>query len=761
MTSRGQVGFRCRSGPARFAVWLAAVVLGASTGTLSAGPGEPKLVVVIYPSESDTAPGVIQLNEALRSTFAGEATGYIEVRNEYVDTNRLHDPAFIEAQVALLKQKYAGRKVDLVIAGLSSGLDFALRYRDDLFPRAPVVFVAVDQREVLARRFPPDVIGTPIRMDLAGTLDLALRLHPDTRQVFVVAGGSTFDHQWVEEAKRTFHPYGERVQFVYLTGLPMEELLVRVGNLPEHSIVYFLHMHRDGTGRPTISAEVLDQLAARANAPIYGHVNTYVGRGLVGGRVFSFSTEGTNAARLALRVLAGEKPADMTVPGASDNVCMFDWRQLRKWGIDERALPAGSVVQFKQASFWDSYRRPVIGIVAVCTVQTLLIVGLLLQRARRRRAEAAERESEARFQRMADAAPILIWASGVDKGGSYFNRPWLEFTGRALHQELGQGWTEGVHPDDRDGCLRECGTHFDAREPFEMVFRLRRHDGEYRWVLDRGIPRVTPDGEFAGYVGACIDVTARRQAEEELLTSRQQLQTLTGRLIEAQEVERRRIARELHDDLSQGLALLAIELDLVARRPPVSPAGVAEALRGFSARVRELSADVHDLSHQLHPSKVEHLGLVASIRGLCHELGQRHGLTVTFAHGDVPAAIPEATALCLYRIAQEALSNFVKHGGTDRAQVELAGTPGGLRLKVSDDGAGFDPGAGGGLGLVSMRERLALCGGRLVIDSRPGGGTRITVCVPLDEPDPDRAEPAPDPCEDDLVAAGPHSEESP
>ena len=271
---------------------VAVLVLSSAHPRPRAEPETPKLVVVIYPGESDGAPGIVLINQALRSTFASQSPGHIEVRNEYVDTTRLRDAEFMRAQVSLLQRKYAGRKVDLVIAGLSSGLDFALQYRDEVFPGVPVVFVAVDQREVKARRLPPDVIGVPIRMDLAGTLDLALRLHPDTRRVFVVAGSSPFDTEWEAEARRTFRPYEDRLEFVYLTGLPMDELLGRVADLPEQSIVYYLHIHRDGTGKPFVSAEALERLAARANAPIYGHVDTYVGRGIVGGHVFTFRDGG-------------------------------------------------------------------------------------------------------------------------------------------------------------------------------------------------------------------------------------------------------------------------------------------------------------------------------------------------------------------------------------------------------------------------------------------------------------------------------------
>jgi signal transduction histidine kinase len=248
--------------------------------------------------------------------------------------------------------------------------------------------------------------------------------------------------------------------------------------------------------------------------------------------------------------------------------------------------------------------------------------------------------------------------------------------------------------------------------------------------------------DVIGGVGLCLvpilivavlaERARRRRAEGEL-------RRLAGRLIEAQEAERRRVARELHDDLSQGLALLSIDLDLLARRPPASPAGVVEQARDLSTRLRELSSAVHDLSHQLHPSKLEQIGLVAAVRGLCRELSQHHDLNVTFDHHDVPTAIPVGTALCLYRIAQEGLRNVVRHGRTDRASVELTGTPTGLRLVVSDDGAGFDVAAvlrNGGLGLVSMRERLHLAGGELTIDARVGGGTRIEARVPTPVPHP-------------------------
>ncbi|HVK12253.1 MAG TPA: PAS domain-containing sensor histidine kinase [Gemmataceae bacterium] len=382
----------------------------------------------------------------------------------------------------------------------------------------------------------------------------------------------------------------------------------------------------------------------------------------------------------------------------------------------------------------DDSKWHIVEAVSHCLVQAVLIAGLLVQRVRRRRAVDALGESESRFRRMADAAPILIWTSGPDKGCTFLNRAWQEFTGRPLEGELGDGWAEGVHSDDLPRCLEVYATHFDARVPFEMAYRLRRHDGEYRWVTDRGVPRLSPDGEFAGYVGTCADITERKRAEDGLRESRQETRLLTGRLLEAQEVERRRIARELHDDLNQRLALLALELDTLSQVPPTSAAEIADRMQELSARVKDLSSAVHDLSHRLHPSKLEQLGLVAALGGLCRELTQSHGLEVKFTHHQGPGVMPPDSVLCLYRIAQEALQNVVKHSGSRHAAVELSGTADEVRLRVIDDGVGFEPGSAvgnDGLGLISMRERLLLVGGEITIDSRPLGGTRIDVRVPV------------------------------
>jgi PAS domain S-box-containing protein len=341
--------------------------------------------------------------------------------------------------------------------------------------------------------------------------------------------------------------------------------------------------------------------------------------------------------------------------------------------------------------------------------------------------QAVLRESEERFRLVANTAPVLIWMSGTDKLCTFFNQGWLSFTGRSMQQELGEGWLIGVHPEDVHRCIRTYSASFDARAPFEMEYRLRRFDGEFRWVVDYGTPRFEIDGTFCGYIGSAVDITERKSSEESL-------HSLSGRLIHAQEQERARIARELHDDFSQRLALLGISLGQLWKDLPESQVGqrtgVLEILKG----TKEMSSDLHSLSHQLHSSKLELVGLVSALSGLCKEMGEKYKIDIHFTKSGALPKIAKDVELCLFRVTQEALGNVVKHSQSKGAQVELGANSMGVSLRVTDAGKGFEPdlsNPAAGIGLVGMRERLRLVGGRLSVKSELLHGTEIIAEVPL------------------------------
>ena len=595
----------------------------------------------------------------------------------------------------------------------------------------------------------------------------------------------------------------------------------------------------------------------------------------------------------------------------------------------------------------------------------------------------SHRESEGLFRLVADSLPLLVWIAGSDKRCTYFNKPWLDFTGRAFESEIGDGWADGVHAADLQRCLDTYSRAFELREPFMMEYRLRRHDGQYRWILDNAAPLFDPHGSFAGYIGACFDVTEFRRAEAErnvandrlrlamesgksvgwdwelrtnrvnrfgdlstgfgmtsdpsvgdiddfrrwmhpedrdrvwkvlkdameglshcsaefrilwpngtvkwvaakgqfyyspggdpermlgmavditerkdaeeslrrkemelkeaqrlagvgswqwdpdtdmvvwseelyriagrdpilpavsykehsqlytpeswdrlqgavataLLTgapyefvlemvradgthrwimargeaqrdstghvaglrgtvqditerkvAEEALSSVNGRLIEAQESERARIARDLHDDIGQRLAALAMMLARVKELLPDASGEALSCLDALQKQTVEIISGVQALSHDLHPPRLLHLGVVAAMRGFCRELSGQKNVEIDFRDENVPGSVPPDVSLCLFRVLQEALHNAVRHSRVRHFNVHLRGAGDAVHLTIGDEGVGFDVDAasrGLGLGLTSMRERLKLVGGELFLESQSARGTTVLARAPV------------------------------
>jgi PAS domain S-box-containing protein len=344
----------------------------------------------------------------------------------------------------------------------------------------------------------------------------------------------------------------------------------------------------------------------------------------------------------------------------------------------------------------------------------------------RSRAEEAVRESEGRFRLMANSAPVIIWVSDVDAQCTYVNLSWLKFTGQPADAALGTGWLDAIHPDDVERCRDTFTNAFDGRAPFQVEYRMRRFDDEYRWMITTGAPRYDADGSFAGFAGSAMDITERKLAQEALATIKQ-------RLFDAQEEERARVARELHDDINQRLSLLSMRLAALTQSAPVSPSEGAREIEATREDVLRLSRLVQAIAHRLHPSRVDYLGIAVAAAALCREMSGERGVDVAFHAEAIPDDLSRQVAVCLYRVLQEALQNAIKHGATEKVDVSLCGGADQIELTIRDYGVGFDPVAaqGRGLGLTSMKERLSAVQGHLAIESQPQCGTTIRACVQL------------------------------
>jgi two-component system, LuxR family, sensor kinase FixL len=334
------------------------------------------------------------------------------------------------------------------------------------------------------------------------------------------------------------------------------------------------------------------------------------------------------------------------------------------------------------------------------------------------------RESQQRMALATHAAKLGIWVRDLVRNEVWATDEWRALLGFGKSEPIDlNAFLQKLHPEDREAVSQTLGKALDGQGGYETEYRVVLPDGRMRWIASRGRVEFDPAGKPVLARGASLDITTRKQAEEAA-------RDLSGRLIYAQEAERMRLACDLHDDLSQSLALLSIELEMFGQSRPAERGQMQE----FSAQVKRLSSEVHRLSHELHPAKLEQLGLVAALRGFCKEFAVAHEMAIAFADRSVPRAVPEATALCLYRIAQEALHNVVKHSGGTAARVELTMEGSELRLAIADDGVGFDPQtmrANGSLGLVSMSERARFVHGLLSVESQAGKGTKIEVRVPI------------------------------
>jgi len=391
------------------------------------------------------------------------------------------------------------------------------------------------------------------------------------------------------------------------------------------------------------------------------------------------------------------------------------------------------------ASRWKP-RPPVTYVVGalliVVAIQAVTLVVLLIRRNRHARAERALRESDERFRRVIDRAPVMIWTARPDTTLDYLNGHCVEFTGLPIEKLRDNGWMDAAHPEDLDAALSIYYRAVEARTPFVVEYRLRRADGGYRWVLDSGVPKYGPDGSFTGYIGCVIDITERRNAEDVIRESRavveashREVQQLAGRLLTAHEDERRRLARELHDDLTQRLARLAIDAGRME-----SAADAPEGVRPLREGLVRLSEDVHAMSYRLHPSVLDDLGLIEALEAECARVARSGALRVDVdASGGVPGALTAEASLCLFRVAQEALSNAARHARASAVTVLLAPSGKGVQLAVSDNGSGFDPDRPrdhASLGLASMRERVRLLRGQFAIESTPGRGTTVVAWIP-------------------------------
>jgi len=348
---------------------------------------EKKRILVIFSSHSDF-PAYPMIAQGIKQGLEAGTEFDIEYFIEYMDSYRNPDQKHNQLLSALYHHKFSKKKIDLVITYGVLSLEFVIAYQDDFFQNIPVVFSGITQTVIEGLSLPPGITGVLADIDYAGLLNSALEIHPETRHVAVVNGASHPDLLLEKGFRQALEPYTRQFDFIYLTRLPFTELEEKVKNLPEQTVILFYLLTQDGNGKAFVPRQAASILAKAANAPVYGCLDSYFGDGIVGGKMFSVEMVGVRAGEMALRILKGEKPSHIPMSSKGTTINKFDWRQFKRFGIQEDRLPPDSIVQFKTYTFWESYRWYIVGTFFILLAQSGFIFYLMVVQRQRRRAQS-------------------------------------------------------------------------------------------------------------------------------------------------------------------------------------------------------------------------------------------------------------------------------------------------------------------------------------------------------------------------------------
>ena len=386
------------------AVWTVATLL-ATVGAPAAAATHASDVLVLY-SNGRLLPANVEGDRGLHRTIRAPADRPVTLFYEFLDAPRFGGAAYDSIVADYLRGKYASRQPRVIVAVREEALAFLLRHREELFPQVPVVQAGIDRRLLTSLApLPADVVGVPAEYAFSPTIDLALRWHPGARRLVVVTGAAAPDHAMEAQLRQELVAFTGRAEVEILAGLPMRDVLTSLGELGRNAVVFTPGIFRDGDDRDFTPQQSVEAMAAASGAPVYGPFSTLIGSGIVGGYMPSFEDIGRQAGQIVNELLAGTEPASLRLPDAVPQILNVDWRQLRRWGIDERAIPADAVVHFKPPTLLEAYHNEVIAAAAVFVLQAGLIGWLLAERRRRRLAEQIE---ETQRRELAHASRLAV-----------------------------------------------------------------------------------------------------------------------------------------------------------------------------------------------------------------------------------------------------------------------------------------------------------------------------------------------------------------
>ena len=663
-------------------------------------PRETKRVLILY-SEAKDLPAHEITERGIRAGFRSNERFDVQLYTEYLDASRFGGPSHARTLADYLRRKYSGREIHAIIAVYPYAVDFLLNERRSLFPGVPIIATEID------RSYAQDLERSPARRLVTGNImgdnitalaDVALLLRPKTKRIALVAGTSPMNVYAERVFRRDLGPYAGRIDLIDLTKLSMEETLSRVASLPPNTLVFYSAISRDGTGKNFVPREALTLIARAATAPVFGIYEPYLGFGIVGGPLVSYEELGRESAALALRVMAGESPASIPFGGDQAYVNVYDWRELKRWGIAESALPLGSTLRFKEFSMWEEHRWWIVGGLAFLCLETLLIGALVISLGKRRRFEEALTRSETRLRRAQEVGLVGSFGFNVEADEISWSVGANEIWGVAPDSKLGyEAFLQVVHPDDRKYVDGSWKAALEGK-PYDIEHRLVVKD-KVKWV--RSKMEVEFDGRGEPRVGTGIvqDISRRKAMEED-----------TGRLRNdlfhvARFSTMGEVGKTLAHELNQPLTAILVNAEAGLRllddgQPDLQE--VREALGDIVADHRRAREIIQRIRHMVKKDSRTHvpvdLNRVASdaVRVIQSGAAARQARILLDLHGDLPAV--RGDGVQLQQVVLNLLVNALEAVGETASAPRLVtvktavGSENSVTLSVSDTGPGIDKG---------------------------------------------------------------------
>ena len=512
--------------------------------SISSASVTKKKILILY-SLQPRMPSFEVLDQNFRNLQLNQDT-QVEYFTEYLEQARFKDEKSVKKQADLINHKYKTNKPDIVIAVMSPALDFIQEYCKMTFNNTPIVYALIDKK-VAPKNMEVKATGVNLHIDLQKTLKAALSIQPETRDVYVVVGTSVVGRSWEAQAKENFQQLSGQINFHYLSGLSMVEVLHKVSKLPPQAIVLYLLIIKDASGKTFVPREALEKISRSSSVPVYGLWSTYVGHGIIGGYLCNSDLLGKNVNKMIIRILNGESLDKVHPISLGPSINMFDWRQMKRFGISEKRIPDENIILFKTQTVWGKYRIYIICLFLFLFIESLLVFILVMsikkqkiakseltetnkilltEIKQREKIEVVLKENEKNLKASQRIAHLGSWRLDLSTNKVVWTEELYEMYGfdPTLPVPPYTEYMKLFTPESWERLSASLARISETGIAYELELKTVRKDGNSGWMWVRGEAEKDSEGKIIGLWGAAQDITENKQAEEELKSNKVLLQ---------------------------------------------------------------------------------------------------------------------------------------------------------------------------------------------------------------------------------------------